>query len=261
MNVSPRNVAIDAARDAGRILRDRYGNVQQIKYKGEVDIVTDVDEASERLIVDRIHQYFPDHQILGEESGSSRSPDTGSNHRWIIDPLDGTTNFAHGYPFFCVSIGLEVAGEMQLGAVYAPVFDELFVAERGVGAFLNGRRISVSKTDSLIRSLMATGFNYDRELARENLQHWERLTVRTQALRRDGSSALNLCFVAAGRFDAYWEIGLKPWDLAAGSLMVREAGGQVTNFAGEPHQMSHRNLLSSNGVLHADMLDALNESA
>ncbi len=260
MTVSPRNVAIDAARDAGRILRERYGNVQEIRYKGEVDIVTDVDEMSERLIVSRIRQNFPDHRILGEESGSSQSPDSGSGYRWIIDPLDGTTNFAHGYPFFCVSIGLEVDDEIQLGVVYAPVSDELFFAERGQGAFLNGKRIAVSTTDSLIRSLLATGFNPDRDLARENLKHWERLTFRTQALRRDGSAALNLCFVASGRFDAYWEIGLKPWDLAAGSLIVREAGGSVTNFADEPHKLSERYMLSSNARLHSALLDVLNEA-
>ncbi len=258
MSVSPRSVAIAAARDAGRILSEGYGNVQQITFKGEVDIVTDVDEMSERLIVGRIHEHFPDHRILGEESGSSQSPDSGSSYRWIIDPLDGTTNFAHGYPFFCVSIGLEVDNELQLGVVYAPVFDELFLAERGQGAFLNGRRISVSTTDRLIRSLLSTGFNYDRDLARENLSHWERFTMRTQALRRDGSSALNLCYVAAGRFDGYWEIGLKPWDLAAGSLMVQEAGGNVTNFRDEPHQLTHRDLLSSNGTLHSAMLGVLN---
>ncbi len=259
MTVSPRDLAIEVARDAGRILRDRYGHVQQIKYKGEVDIVTDVDEMSERLIVERIQQHFPNHQILGEESGSTNSPNSSSGYRWIIDPLDGTTNFAHGYPFFCVSIGFEVDGEFRLGVVYAPVFDELFLAERGQGAFLNGRRMSVSKTDRLIRSLMSTGFNPDRDLARENFKHWGNLTFRTQALRRDGSAALNLCFVAAGRFDAYWEIGLKPWDLAAGSLMIREAGGSVTNFAGDDHRLADRALVSSNGLLHSALLDVLNE--
>lgn len=248
---------MDAARAAGSILRDHYGHVSQIRFKGEVDIVTEVDEMSEQLIVERIHQHFPDHQILGEESGSSHSPDISSGYRWIIDPLDGTTNFAHGYPFFCVSIGMEVDGDMKLGVVYSPVFDELYVAERGAGASLNGRPMTVSKTDSLIRSLLATGFNYDRQLAGENLQHWERLLFKTQALRRDGSSALNLCFVASGRFDGYWEIGLKPWDLAAGSLIVRESGGRVTNFSGDPHRLTDHNLVSSNGLIHADMLEVL----
>lgn len=250
MTPSLRTVAIDAARDAGRILRDHYGHTQQIKFKGEVDLVTEVDEASERLIVDRIHAHFPDHQILGEESGTGNSPKSGSGYRWIIDPLDGTTNFAHGYPFFCVSIGVELDGVAQLGVVYTPILDELFVAELGAGAFLNGRRMVVSSTDRLIRSLLATGFNYDRALARANLPNWERLIDQTQALRRDGSSALNLCYVAAGRFDGYWEIGLKPWDAAAGTLMVREAGGTVTDFSGEAHRLLDRTLLATNGVLH-----------
>jgi myo-inositol-1(or 4)-monophosphatase len=260
LTASPRTVAIDAARDAGKILRDHYGKVQNVRFKGEVDIVTEVDEMSERLISDRIHQHFPDHLILGEESGTSRSPDHDSRYRWIIDPLDGTTNFAHAYPFFCVSIGFEVDGVARLGVVYAPTLDELFIAERGNGAFLNGERIAVSSTDGLIRSLVATGFNYDRTLARENLKHWERFLLRTQALRRDGSSALNLCYVAAGRFDGYWEIGLKPWDLAAGRLMVDEAGGQVTNFAGESHRLTDRSLVSSNGTLHGAMLAVLNQA-
>ncbi len=260
MTASPRTVAIEAARDAGQILREHYGRVQNIKFKGEVDLVTEVDEMSERLIVERIRHHFPDHQILGEESGTSESPASGSGCRWIIDPLDGTTNFAHGYPFFCVSIALEVDGETRLGVVYAPSFDELFTAERGRGAFLNGRRISVSSTDSLIRSLLATGFNYDRDLARANLKNWETLLFRTQAVRRDGAAALNLCFVAAGRFDGYWEIGLKPWDAAAGTLLVHEAGGNVTDFSGEAHSLASRTLVSSNGKVHDSMLEVLSDS-
>ncbi len=257
MTPSPRTVAIEAARDAGRILRDNYGKVQTIKFKGEVDIVTEVDEASERLIRSRIQENFPDHQILGEEGGAT---DSGSKspYRWIIDPLDGTTNFAHGYPFFCVSIGLEVDGVSRLGVVYTPVFDEMFVAELGAGAFLNGARMTVSPTDALIRSLLSTGFNYDRDLVRQNLPHWEQFLFGTQALRRDGSAALNLCFVAAGRFDGYWEIGLKPWDAAAGVLMVREAGGRVTGFSGDAHRLTDLNLVASNGNLHQAMLDVLN---
>lgn len=261
MSLTPsiRTVAIDAARDAGRILRESFGKVQQIKYKGEVDLVTEVDEASERLIVGRIREHFPDHQILGEEGGTSNSPEPHSRYRWIIDPLDGTTNFAHGYPFFCVSIGIEREGVAEFGVVYAPILDEFFTAELGAGAFLNGNRIIVSTTDSLIRSLLATGFNYDRDLARDNLLNWERFLFRTQALRRDGASALNLCYVAAGRFDGYWEIGLKPWDAAAGALMVREAGGLVTDFSGSAHKLTGRELLATNGSLHDAMQAILEE--
>ncbi len=256
---SIRTVAIGAARDAGRILRDNYGKVQQIKYKGEVDIVTEVDEASERLIIERIHEHFPDHRILGEEGGTASSPDSESRYRWIIDPVDGTTNYAHGYPFFCVSIGVEVDSVVEFGVVYAPVLDEMFVAELGAGAYLNGERLVVSPTDHLIRSLLASGFNYDRDLARANLPNWERLVFKTQALRRDGSSALNLCYVAAGRFDGYWEIGLKPWDAAAGALLVREAGGLVTDFGGSGHALTSRTLIATNGILHDALRDQLTD--
>lgn len=261
MTITPRNVAIDAARDAGRILREHYGRVERVKYKGEVDLVTEIDERSEALIVGRIREHFPDHNILSEESGVAKSPETGSRYRWIIDPLDGTTNFAHGYPFFCVSIALEVDGVVELGVVFAPTLDELFVAQRGAGAFLNGNRIQVSSTGTLIRSLLATGFNYDRDKARANMQNWEHFLLRSQAMRRDGSSALNLCFVAAGRFDAYWEIGLKPWDAAAGVLMVRQAGGSVTDFGGREHDLADPVLLASNGTLHHAMLDGLGRSS
>lgn len=257
MASTPRSIAIETARDAGRILRENYGRAKHIRFKGEVDLVTEIDERSEALIVERIQRNFPSHNILSEESGRDRSPETNSPYRWIIDPLDGTTNFAHGYPFFCVSIGLEREGETILGVVYAPTLDELFVAERGYGAFLNGRRLAVSATDSLIRSLLVTGFNYDRATARANLARWEHFSMRSQAVRRDGSAALNLCFVAAGRFDGYWELGLKPWDCAAGALLVREAGGTVTDDDGAPHRLDASILLASNGQIHASLLDGV----
>ncbi len=259
MTVTPRSVAIEVAREAGRILGEHYGRAKEVRYKGEVDLVTEIDVRSETLIVERIQQHFPDHNILSEESGQTRSPQTGSPYRWIIDPLDGTTNFAHGYPFFCVSIGLERDGEMILGVVYAPTLDELFVAERGFGAFLNGRRLAVSSTDSLIRSLLVTGFNYDRATARANLARWEHFLMRSQAVRRDGSAALNLCFVAAGRFDGYWELGLKPWDCAAGALLVREAGGIVTDGEGSPHHFDAPALIASNPHLHPALLDGVRQ--
>lgn len=257
MTVTPRRVAIDVAREAGRILGEHYGRAKQVRFKGEVDLVTEIDEQSETLIVERIRQHFPEHNILSEESGRTRSPETGSPYRWIIDPLDGTTNFAHGYPFFCVSIGLERDGETILGVVYAPTLDELFFAERGFGAFLNGRRLAVSSTDSLIRSLLVTGFNYDRDTARANLARWEHFLIRSQAIRRDGSAALNLCCVAAGRFDGYWELGLKPWDCAAGILLIREAGGIVTDDSGAPHTYDAGALVASNGRLHHELLEGV----
>ena len=257
MAVTPRSVAIDVAREAGRILGEHYGRAKQVRFKGEVDLVTEIDERSEALIVGRIQQYFPDHNILSEESGSTRSPETDSPYRWIIDPLDGTTNFAHGYPFFCVSIGLQLNGETVLGVVYAPTLDEIYVAERGSGAYLNGNRLKVSSTDTLIRSLLVTGFNYDRATARANLSYWEHFLMHSQAVRRDGSSALNLCFVAAGRFDGYWEIGLKPWDSAAGELLVREAGGVVTDFSGKSHTLGDPVLLATNGLIQETMLEGL----
>jgi myo-inositol-1(or 4)-monophosphatase len=257
LTVTPRSVAIDVAREAGRILGAHYGRAKEVRYKGEVDLVTEIDVRSEALIVERIQHYFPDHNILSEESGRTRSPETSSPYRWIIDPLDGTTNFAHGYPFFCVSIGLERDGETILGVVYAPTLDELFVAERGFGAFLNGRRLGVSSTDSLIRSLLVTGFNYDRDTAQANLARWEHFLMRSQAVRRDGSAALNLCFVAAGRFDGYWELGLKPWDCAAGALLVREAGGIVTDGEGAPHHFEAPALIASNGHLHPALIEGV----
>lgn len=257
MTVTPRSVAIQVAREAGRILGEHSGRAKEVRYKGEVDLVTEIDVRSETLIVERIQQHFPDHNILSEESGQARSLETDSAYRWIIDPLDGTTNFAHGYPFFCVSIGLERDGETILGVVYAPTLDELFVAERGFGAFLNGQRLAVSSTDSLIRSLLVTGFNYDRATASANLARWEHFLMRSQAVRRDGSAALNLCFVAAGRFDGYWELGLKPWDCAAGALLVREAGGVVTDGEGAPHQFDAPALVASNRHLLPALLDGV----
>ncbi|HVB64469.1 MAG TPA: inositol monophosphatase family protein [Nitrolancea sp.] len=257
MAVTPRTVAIEVAREAGHILGEHYGRANRVRYKGEVDLVTEIDERSEALIVGRIQAHFPEHNILSEESGSTRSPETDSAYRWIIDPLDGTTNFAHGYPFFCVSIALQRDGETILGVVYAPTLDELFVAELGSGAFLNGRRLAVSSTDALIRSLLVTGFNYDRATARANLSYWEHFLMNSQAVRRDGSAALNLCFIAAGRFDGYWELGLKPWDCAAGDLLVREAGGLVTDFDAHPHELSDPVLLATNGIVHAAMLAGL----
>ncbi len=257
MAYSPRSVAVEAAVAAGRLLRERLGRVQEIRFKGAVNLVTEVDEASEQLILERIREAFPEHAILSEERGADLSV-SDSRYLWVVDPLDGTTNFAHGYPLFAVSIAFVVDGEPELGVVYQPVLDELFVAQRGAGAFLNGRRIRVSDQDSMIMALLATGFPYDLERRKQALAHFGRFTTLTRAIRRDGSAALDLCYVAAGRFDGFWEPELAPWDTAAGALIVREAGGVVTDYSGCPLTLESVSCVASNGKLHQQILDVLN---
>ena len=228
-----RRIAISITKRAGRLLMQHYGKAHEIEHKGRhvINLVTNVDKKSEALIVGALKQHFPAHQILAEEGLGAKG---FSSYKWIIDPLDGTTNYTHGFPFFCVSIGLEVQGEMALGVVYAPMLGELFVGMRGKGATLNGKRIHVSKEPSLSKSLLATGFPYDiREAARNNLNYFAKFAKRAQAIRRAGSAALDLCYLACGRFDGFWELRLAPWDLAAATLIVEEAGGKVTNFKGK----------------------------
>ena len=202
------NFAIRVARDAGALLRDRLGTRIDIGHKGSIDLVTDVDLASEKLIREAISTYHPRHEILAEEGGLTES---NSEYRWIVDPLDGTTNYAHGYPVFCVSIALEHKGEVMLGVVYDPTREELFAAERGGGAALNNRPIRVSKIDDLTQSVLSTGFPYDIKTSKlTNLEHWANFAMNAQALRRDGSAALDLCYVACGRYDGFWELNLAP---------------------------------------------------
>ena len=253
------NFAIQTARDAGRLLAERFGRAQRVTNKSELDLVTDSDLASERLIIDRIKTYYPRHAILAEESGASSpvTPAAQSEWRWIIDPLDGTTNYAHGYPCFCVSIGLEYEGRMEVGVIYDPMRDELFTAERGQGAALNGRRINVSPTDNLSGALLCTGFPYDVRERSEFARHFANFIMNAQAVRRDGAAALDLAYVASGRFDGFWEEGLKPWDVAAGSLMVEEAGGRVSNYAGGPLSIYAPPILASNGLVHEQMMRVL----
>jgi myo-inositol-1(or 4)-monophosphatase len=249
------NFAIRVAKDAGRLLRDRVGTRIDIDHKGAIDIVTDVDLASERLIREAISTYYPRHEILAEEGGLSES---GSEYRWIVDPLDGTTNYAHGYPTFCVSIALECKGEVVLGVVCDPMRDELFTAELGGGAALNNRPIHVSKTADLMQGLLSTGFPYDIRTSKlTNLDHWANFAMNAQALRRDGAAALDLCYVACGRFDGFWELNLSPWDTAAGTLIVTEAGGRVTDFAGGPFSNYKLEVVASNGLIHDRMLEVL----
>ncbi len=224
------------AREAGAILRAGYSKEHQVNYKGVIDLVTEVDRQSEDFLLGEIRGRFPDHHIFAEESGIIQGND---QHIWFIDPLDGTVNYAHHIPIFCVSIAYAFEGKLMLGAVYDPMRDEMFTAERGAGASLNGRPIHVSAAAELQRSLLVTGFPYDAWNTRQdNFANFVRLAKMTQGVRRLGSAALDLCYVAAGRFDGYWEISLKPWDVAAGGLICEEAGARVTNVSGSPDYIS-----------------------
>ncbi len=252
------NFAIQTARDAGRLLAERFGRALQITNKSELDLVTESDLASERLIIERIKTYHPRHAILAEESGASGPADrAGDEGCWIIDPLDGTTNYAHGYPCFCVSIGLEHKGRMEIGVVYDPMRDEMFSAERGEGASLNGRRIGVSPVASLAGALLCTGFPYDVRERSEFARHFANFIMNAQGVRRDGAAALDLAYVACGRFDGFWEEGLKPWDVAAGVLLVEEAGGRVSKYDGGSVSVYTPPILASNGLLHEPMMRVL----
>jgi myo-inositol-1(or 4)-monophosphatase len=249
------DLAVRVARKAGQVLPKRLGRTQRIDYKGAVNLVTEMDLLSEKIIVSEIRRQYPEHGFLAEEKAREQ---TVSPYRWIIDPLDGTTNYAHGYPIYGVSIALEKKGEIVLGVVYDPSRDELFVAQKGKGARLNGRRIRVSSIPNLSRSLLATGFPYDlRDNPVNNFDHFQNFAYRVHAVRRSGSAALDLCYVAAGRFDGFWEMKLGPWDLAAGSLMVREAGGKVSDFHGRPLGLDGRYVLASNGRVHGEMIKVL----
>lgn len=250
------NFAIQMAHDAGRILADRFGRALQIKHKGDIDLVTEADLASERLIIERIKNYYPRHNILAEESGASVA-EGASEWKWIVDPLDGTTNYAHTYPCFCVSIGLEHKGEIALGVIYDPMRDETFAAERGEGATLNGRRIRVSEVDDLNEAMLCTGFPYDVRDHGDFARHFSNFIKHAQAVRRDGSAALDLASVACGRFDGFWEEGLRPWDVAAGVLLVEEAGGRVSHYDGAPFNIYTPPIMASNGLVHEAMMHVL----
>jgi len=258
-----KKVAIDAALKAGEIITKHSGKVKKIGFKDEVNLVTEVDRISEEAIIKIIHSEFPEHGILTEESKEKKS---ASDFKWVIDPLDGTTNYAHNLPIYCVSIALEKEGEIILGVVYNPSLDELFVGEKGKGAYLykgkdssrSKRKISVSQTQLLDKSLLATGFPYDIRTSKDNnLNHFANFYKKCQAVRRMGAAALDLAYLAMGRFDGFWELKLSPWDMAAGSLLVTEAGGKVTNFSGRPFNIYLKEILASNGKIHQQMIDVL----
>jgi myo-inositol-1(or 4)-monophosphatase len=255
------NFAIQTARDAGHLLAERIGRKLQISTKGEIDLVTEADLASEKLIIDRIQSHYPRHAILAEESGEAAGAgETQSDWKWIIDPLDGTTNYAHGYPCFCVSIAVARGGEIQIGVIYDPLRDEVFAAERNVGAMLNERPVKVSAIEDLNKAIVCTGFPYNVRELPQFLRHFTNFTNFTnhsQAVRRDGSAALDLAYVACGRFDGFWEDGLKAWDVAAGVLLIEEAGGRITDFAGDPLDIYTPKVLASNGLLHDSMQKVL----
>jgi myo-inositol-1(or 4)-monophosphatase len=253
------NFAIQTARDAGRVLAERFGRNLRISNKSEIDLVTESDLASERLIIDRIKTHYPRHSILAEESGTNLPGGEGaqSGWRWIIDPLDGTTNYAHGYPCFCVSMGLEHDGTLEIGVIYDPLRDEMFSAERGQGAALNGKRIHVSPTPNLASALLCTGFPYDVRERSEFARHFTNFIMNAQGVRRDGAAALDLAYVAAGRFDGFWEEGLKPWDVAAGMLLIEEAGGRVSDYQNRSLDIFNPPILASNGLIHEQMMRVL----
>jgi myo-inositol-1(or 4)-monophosphatase len=252
------DVAIEAATTAGKFLRQNVGKIKSIEKKGGEDrnLVTEIDKGSEAIIISMIHRRFPGHDILAEESGATMGH--ASDYRWVIDPLDGTTNFTHGLPVFCVSIGLEHKGELIAGVVYDPNAEELFTAERGAGAFLNGKKIRVSSRETLKESLLVTGFPYNiAENPNNAVEHFVNFLMKAQAVRRMGSAAIDLAYVAAGRFDAFWEVALHPWDMAAGVLLVKEAGGMVSDFGGKEFNIYNPEMLSSNGKVHGEMVEIL----
>jgi myo-inositol-1(or 4)-monophosphatase len=241
-------VAVGAARAAGGVLLQYFGRLGAVEHKGTVDLVTIADREAEAVIVAAIRRAYPTHRIVGEESGDHEGV---GEHVWYVDPLDGTTNFVHAVPHFSVSIALLSRGVVVAGVVYDPMRQEMFHARRGDGSFLNGRLIGTSRVESLTGALVATGFPYDCHVSLgEHLPAFERVARRAQGLRRGGSAALDLSYVACGRFDGYWERGLKPWDTAAGTLLVREAGGAVTSFAGEHLPMLYHDVLATNGPIH-----------
>ena len=248
-------VAAETAREAAKVLLENLGKVKEIEFKAKNSLVTEVDKLSEKIIISNIKKNFPTHDIFAEESGKDLSD---SDYLWLIDPIDGTTNYAHAYPFFSISIALEVKGEVIAGLVYDPVKDEMFTAEKGKGAFLNGEPISVSKSDEIKNSHVCTGFMHEVEwMVEANIRHFGNFIRRARAVRRDGSAALDLCYVACGRFDGFWELGLNPWDTAAAVLIVKEAGGHLCKFNGDGYSIYDNEILATNCIIDEQMMEIL----
>ena len=242
---------MDIARESGALLAAYFDKRVAFELKGDFDLVTEADRASERLVVERLRSHFPSHSIVAEEGGGRQGP---SAFRWYVDPLDGTTNFAHGYPVYNVTMGLEQDGEMLVGVVFDPSRQEMFSAERGAGAYLNNRRIRVSASRRLADSLVSTGFPSRKRHLNVNIHFYHQMAMATHGVRRGGSAALDLAYVASGRLDAFWEFGLNPWDMAAGTLLVTEAGGRCTDMKGGVHEMNSPHLLTDNGAIHEETL-------
>ncbi len=253
------SVARQAVRAAGKLIQENWQRAKEVTYKSAIDLVTTIDREAEERIVDVLHEHFPGHAILAEEATSISGSANG--YRWIIDPLDGTTNFAHAYPHFCVSIALEQGREIVFGLVYDPLREETFEAVQGNGAFLNGKAIRTSRVNELDKALLATGFPYDRrERAEFYVSFFRAYMLRSQGIRRNGSAALDLCYLACGRIDGFWEFKLHPWDIAAASLIVREAGGTMSDFSGNEFSIWGEETLGSNGLIHSEMLDVLSRT-
>jgi len=248
------DVAVDIAILAGRFIKSRVGKLKEVQYKGEIDIVTDVDKKAEALIIKNLKKSFPEYGILAEESIEKEKGDV----KWIIDPIDGTTNFAHGFPFFAVSIALEKQGKTVLGIVYDPMRDELFSAVKGKGAYLNKKKIMVSNVKDMGKAFLATGFSYNfKKTKQNNMQNFFNFMMASMAVRRAGAASLDLCCVACGRFDGFWELDLCPWDTAAAELIIRESGGKVSKVDGSRFSNYEKSMVASNGLLHKEMLKIL----
>jgi myo-inositol-1(or 4)-monophosphatase len=248
--------AVQAAKAAGRIHKLHYGHVRHIRFKSKdkLNLVTEVDQLCEKAVLSLLKARFPGHNFWGEESGQQKNQ---SDFTWLVDPLDGTTNYAHAYPFFCCSVALVQKGNPIVGVVYDALRDECFTAEKGRGAFLNGKRLHVSATKTLAESLVCTGFAYAVRETHYNLDNFRQFVLKSQGVRRDGSAAMNLAYVAAGRFDGFWERGIQAWDMAAGVLMVTEAGGKLTDITGKPFNLMGENALASNGRIHGQIFKIL----
>ena len=250
------DVCQEVAREAGTLLLHYYERRVDFELKGEFDLVTEADRASEKLVVERLRACYPQHAIVAEEGGRHEG---SSEYRWYVDPLDGTTNFAHGFPMFNVTLALERSGDLIAGVIYDPLRDEMFAAERGGGAFLNGRRIRVSRAKRLQDCLVATGFPSRKRHLNVNVHFYHQLAMATHGVRRGGSAALDLAYVGCGRLDGFWEFGLKPWDMAAGTLLVSEAGGAVSDMRGGAANLRRPHVLADNGLIHGQMLELFGE--